>query len=220
VEKISMNEETYRNSWKKAHSQGKVKNADCISQLYFLRFRAGQRVLDVGCGAGLLLNNLEKAYGVYGVGIDVVSTKNIKLFVNTSAQQLPFIDQSFDILYSLGVIEHLTKTENAVTEAYRVLRKNGQVYFTVPNQFSLHSFVDRPVRQKLGLWDIGLEKSYSLHKIEQIVLDAGFRDLRHCMIYWNSEQVSPLMKPYVKLDNYLGKISGNWGFFIALHAVK
>jgi len=53
------------------------------------------------------------------------------------AEILPFRDASFDFIYSFGVIHHSPDTQKIVSEARRVLKPGGKVYFTVYHKHSL-----------------------------------------------------------------------------------
>ncbi len=75
---------------------------------------------------------------------------------------LPFADASFDVIYSMGTIEHFDESEAAVVEMARVLKPGGRLILGVPNRFD--PFL-RPVlvwvMWVLGLYGYGFEKSYS-----------------------------------------------------------
>jgi ubiquinone/menaquinone biosynthesis C-methylase UbiE len=58
-------------------------------------------------------------------------------FVHHDAESLPFEDNSFDLVYSNGVIHHTPNTANAVSEIYRVLRPGGRVIVMVYAENSL-----------------------------------------------------------------------------------
>ena len=210
-----------KNEWEYAHQKGIVAATTEVGSLPFLQFSEGNDVLDIGCGKGTLLRKLVEDYGVEGVGIDIVPTKTTGItFVCAEAQNLPFKEGVFDIVYSLGVLEHLTCTEKAFVEAHRVLKTDGQVLITVPNLFSLHTFLDRPLRHFLGLWHIGLEKSYSLLDVYCFMAQAGFQKARHKLILWNLSEVSVLSSIYAKFDNFLSRVFMFWGFFIAIYSSK
>lgn len=77
-------------------------------------------------------------------------------------RDIPFADNCFDLIYSMGTIEHFDETERAVAEMARVLKPGGRAIIGVPNR---HDPFLRPlmatVMQWLGLYAYGYEKSYS-----------------------------------------------------------
>ena len=97
---------------------------------------AGNRLLEVGCGMGTDL--LRFARGRARVtGIDLtprsleISRRHLSLygeagdFANADCERLPFADDSFDVVYSNGVLHHTPDTAGAVLEIHRVLRPGG-----------------------------------------------------------------------------------------------
>ncbi len=98
---------------------------------------AGRRVLEIGVGMGADLFRFSKA-GAAAVGLDL-SPVSLKLarqnaesngslppLLNGDAELLPFADQTFDLVYSWGVLHHTPDTERAVSEVHRVLRPGGE----------------------------------------------------------------------------------------------
>jgi SAM-dependent methyltransferase len=89
---------------------------------------------------------------------------------------LPFLDASFDAIYSMGTIEHFDETELAVREMARVLRPGGCAIIGVPNR---HDPFLRPLlataMQAVGLYAYGYEKSYSRRALREMLERAGFR---------------------------------------------
>ena len=64
--------------------------------------------------------------------------------VNASALQLPFANNSFDLIIIQDVIEHLTDVNDFGTEARRVLKSNGTIYLSTPNKYSIFNFIADP----------------------------------------------------------------------------
>ncbi|MBK7230257.1 MAG: class I SAM-dependent methyltransferase [Ignavibacteriales bacterium] len=64
--------------------------------------------------------------------------------VNGSALQLPFSDNSFDLIIIQDVIEHLTDVNEFYSEVKRVLKSKGTVYLSTPNKFSIFNFIADP----------------------------------------------------------------------------
>jgi SAM-dependent methyltransferase len=97
---------------------------------------AGQRLLEVGCGMGTDLLQFARG-GAQVTGVDLtprsieISRHHLRLygqdggFAITDAEKLPFADESFDIVYSNGVLHHIPDTAEAVREIHRVLRPGG-----------------------------------------------------------------------------------------------
>lgn len=89
-------------------------------------------------------------------------------------RELPFLDGSFDAVYSMGTIEHFDETEQAVEEIARVLKPGGRAIVGVPNR---HDPFLRPLLaaalQALGLYAYGYEKSYSRRALREMLERAG-----------------------------------------------
>lgn len=89
-------------------------------------------------------------------------------------RDLPFADNQFDAIYSMGTIEHFAETERAVAEMARVLKPGGRAIIGVPNR--LDPFL-RPLlattMQYLGLYGYGYEKSYTRAALRTMIQRAG-----------------------------------------------
>jgi SAM-dependent methyltransferase len=124
-------------------------------------------LLDVGCGNGYLLRQLSGS-GMSLFGCDIVDKAKSKPFryVRAKIEQLPFPDQSFDIVTCCHTLEHVVDLGTAVSELKRVARK--QIIVVVPCQrwyfYSLDEHVNFfPYAEKLTS-AIGL-RNYSCRKV-------------------------------------------------------
>ena len=107
---------------------------------------SGKDVLDMGCGAAgksLYYASLGAA-GV--VGVDIVERYEAEAnelaqklgysdkfkFVCASADALPFPDESFDTVIMNDFMEHISNPEAALTEALRLLKKDGRIFINFP----------------------------------------------------------------------------------------
>ena len=110
---------------------GKISCADTQSYLKDIQY---DKLLDIGCGTGWLLNNLSEQHQAeyYGIDlsenmIDVAKSKNI---LNASlclgnALDLPYDDEIFDVVTCIQSFHHYPDSMKAMKEAYRVLKKGG-----------------------------------------------------------------------------------------------
>jgi SAM-dependent methyltransferase len=97
-------------------------------------------------------------------------------FVVADVRALPFAADRFDLIYSMGTIEHFPDYEVALGEIFRVLKPCGRAIIGVPNK--LDPFL-RPLLVSLlgalGLYAYGMEKSFAPSAFRRILHSAGFR---------------------------------------------
>jgi SAM-dependent methyltransferase len=98
---------------------------------------AGARLLEVGCGMGTDLLQFARG-GAKVTGVDLtprsieISRQHLAVygqrgdFAISDGENLPFADESFDVVYSNGVLHHTPDTAGAVREVHRVVRPGGQ----------------------------------------------------------------------------------------------
>lgn len=108
----------------------------------------GRDVLEVGCGTGLLLHRIEEL-AASAQGIDI-SPEMLELAIERGldvvegcATQLPFDDESFDVVYSFKVLAHVEEIQNALAECSRVVRPGGKLFLEFYNPYSLRYLVKR-----------------------------------------------------------------------------
>jgi SAM-dependent methyltransferase len=94
------------------------------------------RVLDIGCGLQPYRPMLDASTTEY-VGVDRKHELSNPTVVG-SAEALPFEDESFDVVLSTQVLEHLPDPRRALGEAVRVLKKGGRLILTVPGVWPTH----------------------------------------------------------------------------------
>ena len=95
-------------------------------------------ILDIGCGPGLLLSELQNnGREIFGVDLSPIALefckkrglKNVSL---ADAGALPFSDNTFDVVLLLDMLEHVQDDSGVLREARRVLKSEGIVIIFVP----------------------------------------------------------------------------------------
>lgn len=109
----------------------------------------GSKVLDIGCGDGLLLDRVSETYPAQGYGIDVSQNSLLRAtaecmdgfrLARSDGRQLPFKDDYFDLVLSMDVLEHIERPELVVREAARVLRSSGTVVCYAVSSMNRYTF--------------------------------------------------------------------------------
>ena len=128
------------------------------------KINQGEQVLDIGCGAGVDTILAAIIVGPKGsvIGVDIVSEMiaraennlqmmeldNVK-FQKVSGENLPFSDDTFDVVTSNGVINLIPDKETAMSEIIRVLKPAGRLM--VADQIAAGS-VQKDIKARLENW--------------------------------------------------------------------
>jgi SAM-dependent methyltransferase len=118
---------------------------------------SGDRLLDIGCGDGSYTRRL--ADGFTKVDAIDIQTDLLTQFTQRvagtpaarqitiremSAARLDYPDDTFDVVTSIEVLEHIVELDQALSEIRRVLKPGGRFAFTTPNRwflFETHGFI-------------------------------------------------------------------------------
>lgn len=120
------------------------------------RLDAARRVLDVGTGLGLYLHRMRtggpRVELAVGTEYEWARAREAAAHetVVVAAEPLPFATDTFDLVLSHEVLEHVGDDERAVQEIVRVLRPGGRAVIFVPNRlwlFETHGIVWRGTYQ-------------------------------------------------------------------------
>ena len=99
------------------------------------------KILDLGCGNGISARLLNQAdFDVVGTDISPLFLKEARAWENPrlryqvcDVMELPFESESFNVICSNELIEHLPDVETALTEMIRVVCKGGRIVLSGPN---------------------------------------------------------------------------------------
>ena len=178
---------------------------------------AGKDVLDVGFGSGFSVQLFAEA-GARVTGVDLtpwaVETTRARLdafgleadVAEGDAEQLPFGDESFDLVFSWGVIHHSSDMDRALSELVRVCRRGGRVVIMVYHRRSLFYVFYRafqrflPLARRLGFHFEGaragetqglIARHFTRAELREKLQRAGLRDVR-VVPYGQDAELLPL----------------------------
>ena len=149
----------------------------------------GKKVLEIGVGTGTDHLELAKA-GAILTGIDItpksieLTKKNLELhgyhsdLLVADAENLPFEDETFEVVYSFGVLLSVPNTQKAIDEIYRVLKPGGKAIITLYHKYSLFwisviiydmilklGFLKKTIMQRLSEIEVGGGETQPLVKL-------------------------------------------------------
>jgi ubiquinone/menaquinone biosynthesis C-methylase UbiE len=211
------------------------------SLMEFDNFR-GKRLLEIGCGLGTDLLQFARA-GAVATGVDLTPA-SIELVKKrfalegipvdaqvADAEHLPFEDNTFDVIYSFGVLHHTPNTQKSIDEVYRVLKPGGRILIMLYHKNSIHVYLGAPLyrisnklragaRSLVEDWvrvydgaENPLGKAYSRSELRTMF--ARFKNLRFVAC-------DPIRRKYPAAVNWLNQalLSRRWGFWLVIKGVK
>lgn len=131
------------------------------------RFNLSGHVLDAGCGRGdFAMAFLQR--GLTVTSIDGESHPGGLQGIDFDNSAFPSEDQTFDVVFSKSVIEHLSNPEHYLAECLRVLKPGGRLIILTPDWLSQHEiFYDDPTHRR----------PYTTRTIENALKIAGFQNV-------------------------------------------
>ena len=131
-------------------------------------------ILEVGCATGYI----QDALGRNVVGVDVTESlleKNRNKVIRADALSLPFKDGSFDSVYSVNVLEHVSDAGRMINECRRVVRSGGRLIIITPNG-DMELFLDIAEKLRMKLPE-GPHKFLGYDELKDMVAKNGLHML-------------------------------------------
>lgn len=176
----------------------------------FQNFRDA-RLLEVGCGMGTDLLQFSRG-GARCVGIDL-TPRSIEItqhrfnlydadgaFMISDGEHLPFRDESFDVVYSNGVLHHTPDTEGAIREVHRVLRPGGVAKVMLYHRNSLNYWIEIVLRR--GVLGAEFLRGRSSEEIMSRVIEFSDHEARPLVKVYSRREARKLFRLFkdVKVD--------------------
>lgn len=129
------------------------------------------KILEVGCGyaSNSRILNTKKDFQVFCIDSSksVISKvkKDIKNALLMDAKKLKFSKNTFDIVFSSGLIEHFKNPKSLIREMTRVTKKDGLIITFVPGKYSLWRLW---IKLHGKNWQHGYEEPYTQKKLDKV----------------------------------------------------
>jgi ubiquinone/menaquinone biosynthesis C-methylase UbiE len=138
----------------------------------------GLRVLEVGAGSGrdgLLLSRAGGKVVSLDYSLPSLPLVSEQLEENDTlslccgdAFALPFADESFDLVFHQGLLEHFRNPDDLIAENVRVLRPGGYILVDVPQRYHYYTLI-KHCFIAVGAWFAGWECEYSVRELEDLL---------------------------------------------------
>jgi len=208
---------------------------------------SGRKLLEVGCGMGSDLLQFARG-GALVTGLDYtprsieISRRRFSMydvpgrFTVGDAENLPFPDASFDVVYSNGVLHHTPDTQRAIDEVHRVLRPGGIAKIMLYHRSSLYYWLSIVLKHGIVRGELArstteeimsrhveysetgalpLVRAYTRVEVERMF--ERFASRRVDVRQLTREE---LRAPRVVPDRLVDALGARWGWNVVMTAVK
>ncbi|MDX9970360.1 MAG: class I SAM-dependent methyltransferase [Candidatus Gracilibacteria bacterium] len=144
-------QEFYRDKYKAKNSEW-MDSQSIYKILINERVNTNTKILDIGCGHGDFMKEVyDKTNFSFGIDPDASALEKNSFIKNkfvASAEKLPFQDNTFDIVVSAWVLEHIQNPRESFSEIFRVLKPGGKVIFLTPNVWNYNVWIIRAIPER------------------------------------------------------------------------
>jgi ubiquinone/menaquinone biosynthesis C-methylase UbiE len=197
-----------------------------------VQFSPGSRVLEAGCGNGAVTLTLASLFNIEGHGVDISRNAHgqAQALMNNSGEKfqfelgdvrsLPYDNDYFDVIISLGVIEHMHDYDLALREMFRTLKGGGRAIIMTPNKLSF-GVLDRKIKQVVRQWPFGYQTEFTPVTLGKLANQVGF-DVDQATVSLRRvlRTDSKALRAVSVLDQVFNCVIKDWGFYSYVFATK
>lgn len=143
---------------------------------------AGRKVLEVGAGTGRDADKIASQdaityaldYSEKSLTLMSRSVRHDVRIVCGDAFDLPFLDESLDVVFHQGLLEHFRNPGDMLDDHVRVLKRGGALLVDVPQRYHYYTVL-KHILIFLGRWFAGWETEFSVAQLCRLVEERGMR---------------------------------------------
>jgi len=147
----------------------------------FVNFYKDYKVLDVGCGAGYITNEIYNKFECDIIGIDaseiaIEKAKSLNrniAFKVMNANDIHYPQSNFDIVLCIGLIEHVQDIDKCIGEIKKTTKNKGKIVIITSNKFSF-MFIHRKLKEFLRTWKYGYQRNWTSNKLKLFLEENSF----------------------------------------------
>jgi SAM-dependent methyltransferase len=98
--------------------------------------------------------------------------------IQADAIYSPFNNDTFDIVFHQGLLEHFKSPVPLLKENYRILKKGGWFVVDVPQTFHLYTLI-KHILMPLGMWFGGWERQFTIDSLSNLLEKTGFQPVHY-----------------------------------------
>ena len=162
VNSDSLTIESFGDEWEKFNSFSEIEIDNAGHQYFDIVKKSilnkNAVVLDAGCGSGRWsryistkvhqIEAIDPSKSIFYAKKNNIDIKNIR-FTHASIENIPFENESFDFIFSLGVLHHIPNTEEALSELFKKLKNGGSIllylYYSLDNRSFFYKILFKPI---------------------------------------------------------------------------
>lgn len=206
---------------------GKIRNrleeqdkflANLKHELNFINKLPPSKILDAGCGPGFLLNAIDKKHQKYGLEVSKFAANYAKQFApiyNSTLEEAKLEENSFDVVISHHVIEHVQTPEIFLSEIKKILKPNGYLILATPDFKSICAKLFK--KNYRMLFDKTHTNLFSFDSLKKMLSDYRFEILEVDFPYFETEYFNE--NNILKMLNYKNHETSPacWGNFMTFY---